>query len=272
MTLKEIAGLLESRQRIMGVSSGKGGVGKTALSTNIAAALASDGADVLIVDADPQGTQTLLWDLPRSSSFADVLGGADPAGFIVEIPQSQWLTSKSTEGSLSVLRGDDTTTPATINLYVTEQPETILLDILSPLLETYDLIIIDTPPSVHSLAPYTYTATGLFIVPVGCTLEGIGGFFQQLRNVQDSGHDCEVIGIVPCIVPHGTTLADGMITDLFEEFGGIVWPPLYDFEAWRQAPVLHIALGVYKPRSKAYREFRFIYRHVVRELKMRGAK
>lgn len=263
-----------NRNRILAVASGKGGVGKTALSANLAAEFASDGKRVLVVDLDPQGTQSIIWGVEKAPNVAGMLGGAEPAAMVVDVDRAQWLTKRNGEtvGSLALLRGDGSTTGAAIKLYIEQRPDTLLRDALLSLLDNYDIIVLDTPPSVHSLAPFTYAAAGQFLVPVGCTIEGLGGFFQQLENVQNSGHACHVLGVQPTIVPHQTVLADQMIGDLFDEFGDTVWPAIFDYEVWRQAAYLRVALGVHAPRSKAYREFKLSYRRVMREMRNQGVE
>ena len=63
---------------IIGVLSQKGGVGKTTVALNLAAAIATSGSRVLVVDADPQGS-ALAWSSAREAEpLFPVVGMAKP--------------------------------------------------------------------------------------------------------------------------------------------------------------------------------------------------
>lgn len=261
------------RNRIIGVNSGKGGVGKTQIAINLAAELASEGNRVLLVDFDPQGTVGVVFRQPSVPGVARVLGGADIREEIIEIDPAQWRTSNVDGGALWVLPGDNSTTAAAISLYVEGKPTSLIHDIMAPLLGQYfDFIVYDTPPSVHSLAPFTYRSSGVSVVPTDCGMEGVDGFLRTMENIQAQGTGTEIIAVVPDRIPSGTKLHDKMVRELHKEFGDLVSPPIMQRDDWAKAAYLGQALGVFRPHSAAYREFKFVYHNIVRALRKRGVE
>jgi chromosome partitioning protein len=256
--------------KMIGVVSGKGGVGKTAIVTNLAAELASDGNRVLIVDTDPQGTAALVFGLDQSPGVANVINGDDIVDHLVEIARDRWqLRPTGDAGALYILPGDYQTAAAGIELYVNGEPVEKLKQIFEPLIEhdIFDYIVFDTPPSVHPLAPYIYAAIGPAILPTDAGIEGLKGVFQTLTNVEVSGTKAQVILIVPDRIPHTTALHDKVISDLHQEFGHTVTPPMYTRSAWPNAAYLGQALRRAYPASVAAREWAYVYRAILRELR-----
>ncbi len=262
-------------KRIIAVVSGKGGVGKTSLATNIAAELASAGHRVLEVDLDPQGTAALVWRLPAHPGVYEVLTGeAGVQDRVAEVERARWAVPGAKDGgTLHLLPGDNTTATASIGLYLQHEPVQLLRDLLLPLLDSgaYEFMVLDTPPSVHPLAPYVYVSAGLAVVPTDCGIEGLDGFLRTKATVETAQHaELDIIAVVPDRIPHSTALHDKVIGDLHARFGDVVVPPLMIRDDWAKSAYQGQALGVSSRRSVAYREFKIVYRHIVRELRKRG--
>jgi chromosome partitioning protein len=136
--------------RVIAVLNQKGGVGKTTSTINIAAGIAKSGKSVLVVDLDPQANATSGFSVDKTSlnsSIYDVLVSAQPI--------AKTIVQTNTQGIDIV--------PATTSLAAAEQElvsvmsrETVLKQALNGL--TYDVVLIDCPPSLSSLTINAMTA------------------------------------------------------------------------------------------------------------------
>src|SRR4030065_1915116 len=128
--------------RIYAIANQKGGVGKTTTAVNLGAFLATFDQRILLVDLDPQSNATSCLGVDKrtvKSSTYDVIIGAVPA--IKNILFNQRL-------KLSLLPSSPALAGAEVELVPVIARETRLKEALRPVIDRYDYILIDCPPSL----------------------------------------------------------------------------------------------------------------------------
>jgi chromosome partitioning protein len=169
------------RTRIITISNQKGGVGKTTTAVNLAAALASKGMRVLVIDLDPQGNASTALGTPHQSgtlsSYEVMMGEASIAE----------AASASTEHpNLMCLPATIDLAGAEIDLVSTPNRERILADALSKYLLTHpqDYVFIDSPPSLGLLTVNALVAATEVMVPIQCEYYALEGVTQLISNIE----------------------------------------------------------------------------------------
>ena len=168
------------------ISNQKGGVGKTTTTVNMAAALASLGARVLVIDLDPQGNASTALGVPHTAdipSVYDVLIDEFPLADIIQ-------TSPESPNLLCA--------PSTIHLAGAEielvsqvarehRLRTALEEYLEASTERPDFVLIDCPPSLGLLTINAFTAASELMIPIQCeyyALEGLSQLLGSIRMIQ----------------------------------------------------------------------------------------
>jgi chromosome partitioning protein len=181
--LAETVSPLPDRPRVITVSNQKGGVGKTTTTVNLASALARRGANVLVIDLDPQGNASTALGVPHRpevTSVYDVLlgdSGLDDA-----------LQSTTDHENLDCV-------PSTINLAGAEielvslvareqRLRTALQAFLAESERTYHYVFIDCPPSLGLLTVNAFVAADEVLIPIQCEYYALEGLSQLLGNIQ----------------------------------------------------------------------------------------
>lgn len=183
---RRLAGLeveLSGVTRVMTISNQKGGVGKTTTAVNIAAALATVGARVLVIDLDPQGNASTALGIPHNGdtpSVYDVLLDEFPLADVIQIsPESPNLLCAPSTIHLA---------GAEIELVSQVAREHRLRNALETYLQAQstpvDFVLIDCPPSLGLLTVNAFAAAHEVFIPIQSEYYALEGLSQLLGSIQ----------------------------------------------------------------------------------------
>ncbi|MHA7177828.1 ParA family protein [Arthrobacter sp. Sr24] len=214
-----------SKTRILTVANQKGGVGKTTTTVNIAAALASAGLQVLVIDNDPQGNASTALGVPHHAdvdSIYDVL--------INDVPMAEVIAECPDIANLYCA-------PATIHLAGAEIELVSLVareQRLRRAIDEYvkfrekngqerlDFIFIDCPPSLGLLTVNAFCAANEVMIPIQCEYYALEGLSQLLKNIEmiqkHLNSDLVVSTILLTMYDGRTNLAAHVAADVREHF------------------------------------------------------
>lgn len=172
------------RGKIYSFANQKGGVGKTTSTINLAAAIAQLGHKVLVVDSDPQGNASSGLGINTAKMEQHLYHC-----YLNEADITQTIRQVDKEGNLFILPTHIDLIGVEVELIATAKRERFLGELLEPLLESYEFIFIDCPPSLGLLTINALTASDAVIIPLQCeyfALEGLSQLVRTIRLVKNS--------------------------------------------------------------------------------------
>jgi chromosome partitioning protein len=242
----------------------KGGVGKTTTAINMGAYLAQFGQRVLIVDIDPQANATSSLGIDKRAvkggTYEALLGGSPAASLVLQNPRLK----------LAILPASPALAGAEVELVSELGRESKLKQALAPLVDRYDYIFIDCPPSLGLL-----TINGLIaalngvLIPVQCeylALEGLGELTRTIQRVRAALFPTlKIRGVVLTMFDPRTRLSGDVVAEVRKYFSEQVFETIIPRSVrLAEAPSYGQPVSIYAPESNAARSYETLARELLK--------
>jgi chromosome partitioning protein len=246
--------------RIIAIILQKGGTAKSVTTANLGMALAEFGDRVLLIDMDPQASLTESLGIKPAeltSSLNEVLSGeadltdvARAVGPLTLIPSVIDLASAELLMSAEVGR------------------DQILTEALGPVLDQYDWILIDCPPSLSLLTLNALTAADDYLVPCETQFLALRGLDHLTRTVERirrrTNPRLKLLGILPTKYNPRTTLDNEVLAELRARYPGKVFEPIKFSVRFSESTVAGKALLEYDPKHAGAQSYRDLAKEIRR--------
>lgn len=208
--------------KIIAFTNQKGGVGKTTTCVNMSTFMALMGKKVLIIDIDPQGNATSGLGQDKSSevnSIFDVISG--------DITINEAIKQTKID-NLDIIPANIDLAGDEVGLVYMKDREKLLKNCLSKVINSYDYITIDCPPSLGMLTVNALTASDGVIIPMQCeffALEGLSQLMNTIRLVKKTGLNpsINVEGVVFTMRDNRSNLGKQVAEEISKFFGDKVF-------------------------------------------------
>ena len=258
--------------KIIAVANQKGGVGKTTTTINIGAALAEKHLNVLIVDLDPQGNASTglgVETQDRHHTSYDLL--------LEDIPLQDLILRTGLE-NLCIVPANVDLSSADLELVSNERRSFLLRDALrQSAMDAYsfDVILVDCPPSLNLLTVNAFIAADSVLVPLQSeffALEGLSQLMLTIREVRQSGNaDLRIEGVVLTMHDARNNLSQQVEFDARENLGDLVFKTRIPRNVRvSEAPSFAMPVLQYDPQSKGAQAYRALAAEIVEKNRLGG--
>ena len=236
--------------KIIALFNQSGGVGKTSLTMNLGYHLAQKKKNrVLLLDLDPQASLTTFMGLEPeriTKTIYEAVVGEEPLLIHPELIHGMSLV------------------PANINLSAAElelvsalMREMRLKDALAPILDKYDFILIDCPPSLGILSVISLVASTHVLVPIQCQFKSFQGTDLLLRTVatlrKGANKSLAIAGFIPTMYDSRTAQESRTMKAITEQLSPLatVYEPIPKSIAFADASEARLPLALHSPKHPA---------------------
>lgn len=235
--------------RRIAVFNHKGGTGKTTTAVSLAAALASRGKRVLLVDTDAQGNVAASLGLKAERSLYHVLVmGLAPTA-----------VAQPVRTNLDVLASNETLAAAELYLAGRRERDRVLRDRLASTSQSYDVVILDCSPSLSLMNQNALVFADAILVPVACDYLSLVGVRQVLKTVKNVNqllhHPVRIAGVIPTMYDARAKICQDSLATLREHFGPRCLTPIRATAKIKEAPAYAKTIFEWAEDSNAARDY-----------------
>jgi ATPases involved in chromosome partitioning len=235
--------------KIISLLNHKGGVGKTTSAINIGAGLVELGQKVLLIDLDPQANLTLSLGIPRQKiTIYESLRG-----------ESELVPYTAKEG-MDIITSSLDLSGAEMELINEAGREYILQELFQPVMEEYDYIIIDCPPSLGLLTLNALTTSHYVLIPLQTeflALQGLTKIKQVIDKVRFRlNKELEIGGVIATMYDARKVLNRDVVSTIQKYFGEKVFKTLIrDNVTLAEAPAQRMDIFSYAKSSNGAKDY-----------------
>src|SRR5205085_7200588 len=252
--------------RTIAIANQKGGVGKTTTAVNLAASLAIAERRTLLMDADPQGNATsgvgIAKETVEVSLYASLVEGRAVKESIIPLSSLPFL---------SVLPATQDLVGAELQLVDRSHREAVLRQVIAPLQDSYDYIVVDCPPSLGLLTLNVLAAANTVLIPIQCEYYGLEGISQLLNTVrlvqQNFNPGLTISGVLLTMYDARLNLCRQVAEDAKEYFGAKVFvTPIPRNVRLAEAPSFGKPILLYDVQSVGAKSYLAVAQELLRRL------
>jgi len=246
--------------KIISLLNHKGGVGKTTCAVNIGAGMVELGKRILLVDLDPQANLTISLGIPRQkyTIYESMRGESE-------------LVPVTVKDGLDIVTSSLDLSGAETELINEAGREFILRELFEPVIEEYDYIIIDCPPSLGLLTLNALTCSDHVLIPLQTqflALQGVAKIKQIVDKVRFRlNKKLSIGGVIPTMYDARKVLNRDVVETIRKFFGDKVFTTMIrDNIALAEAPAQRKDIFAYHRNSNGAKDYLELSKEIIERL------
>lgn len=251
--------------KIIAFANQKGGVGKTTSAVNVAASLGILGKKVALLDLDPQGNTTSGVGISKKTlkrTMHDVLSD--------NVPLEDVLLPTEFK-NLWVFPANISLAGSEFDLFDAENSEFVLKELLAPMRERFDYVIIDCPPSLGMLTVNAMVAADGVIIPMQCEFYALEGLSQLMITVsrikQHYNAALNIAGILVTMYNSRLLLSVQVISELKKHYADKLFDtPISRNVKLSEAPGFGMPVYYHDKKSKGAEEYLAVAKELMQRI------
>ena len=248
--------------KIIAITNQKGGVGKTTTSVNLSSCLAYENKKTLLIDCDPQGNSTSGLGIEKDDYELSIYD------CFVDSSKTKDAVIKTKYNNLYVIPSSSDLSAAEIELAYEDKREFFLKNAIDMIKESFDYIIIDSPPALGMITINIMTASDSVLIPIQCEYYALEGLSQLIYTInlakKKLNKNLELEGVVFTMYDSRTNLSLQVVENVKDNLKQNIYKTIIPRNIrLAEAPSYGQPINIYDTRSTGAESYRLLAQEVM---------